>query len=160
MAAAESLPSYEALDELVDGDPNVLRDVAWKLRNRLADAEAALATSEWHRGTVQARLDDLRRTAAIWRAWWDGKGGQQCANLAAKVDWIGALEREPAGDPATERAAYARLETAARTLTAALENLHLVLPKQSGKSALFDAYWAANSALAAIDALPAPEVTP
>lgn len=141
----ESLPSYETLDELVDGDPNVLRDVAWHLRDRLAEAEAALAKSEWHRGTVQARLDDLRRSAAIWRAWWDGKGGQQCANLAAKVDWIGALEREPAGDPVTARAAYERLETAARAWRMATDD---------------DDDPTELDLIRVIDALPAPEATP
>jgi hypothetical protein len=57
----ESLPSYEALDELVDGDPIALRDVAWQLRNRVAAYERLeTAARAWRRkkyGPAPVRAD-------------------------------------------------------------------------------------------------------
>lgn len=42
--------------------------------------------------TVQARLDELRKSANIWRTFWSGMGGEPEKNLAEKIDLINALE--------------------------------------------------------------------
>jgi hypothetical protein len=41
--------------------------------------------------TTQARLDELLKSAKIWRAWWNGKGGPEVTNLVEKIDLIRSL---------------------------------------------------------------------
>lgn len=50
---------------------------------------------------AEARLAALLRSARIWRAWYDGKGGPHAANLAATIDRIsGAAANDGIGDGA------------------------------------------------------------
>jgi hypothetical protein len=48
--------------------------------------------------TTQSRLDELLKSAKIWRAWWNGKGGPEVTNLVEKIDLISRLV---AADPPT-----------------------------------------------------------
>ena len=164
-----ALPDYDALDALVDEDPIALRDVAWQLRARVAEVEV-------ERDEAFARANDAARLSAEARDETDSWR----KDFATLKEFCGTLERDR-----TERDGWT-LETAARHgLTAGWEDPWGALPglypligrlldQQRARVAAYERLetavrqWsshrldsdAIHAVLAAIAALPAPEVSP